>query len=399
MKKKIALLLSLIIFIMSFSGCGQKKIKGKKNDNIINGNIDFSINIFKALNNEDGDKNIFISPLSISTALAMTLNGAENNTLKEMQDALMLAGLSKDEINKGFQYLLERLQNLDKKVEVNISNSIWTRKGFGVREDFLSRNQKYFDALTKPIDFTAPDAADKINKWISDATKKMIEEMINPPIDPNTVMMLINAIYFNGKWTDPFDPEKTKDKEFTTLDGQKKTVKMMSKEDRIEYMQNKKLKAVKLPYGDKKMSMYCILPDKNTNINTFIKKFSTDTWNEIKDGLSPTSDLKLEIPKFKMEYGIKELNNVLKSLGMRDAFSDKADFSGMADNIFISKVLHKAVIDVDEEGTKAAAATVVIMLESSMPMDPLEFIADRPFMFLIADEEDGTILFMGKMAE
>ena len=243
--------------------------------------------------------------------------------------------------------------------------------------------------------------SDTINSWIDSATEGLIDKMIEPPIDPLTIMYLINAIYFKGEWATQFEPEDTFDDTFNSFGGEKQSVRMMSRQGEIDYLDNGNYKAIRLPYGEGKSSMYCILPGEGEDINAFISEFTTEDWDSLRDGLTPMADLVVQIPKFKMEYGIKELNDALISLGMEEAFQpEAANFDGISDDVrdvHISSVMHKAVIEVSEEGSEAAAATVVEMRVTAI-IEPLTFIANRPFLFIIADDEEGSILFMGKMA-
>jgi serine protease inhibitor len=370
----------------------------KVQTSIIDGNEQFAINIFKKLNIEDADNNIFISPLSISTVLTMTYNGAGSTTKEAMAEALNYKDIELETINTGYKNLLTYLKNVDSKVQLNISNSVWFRKGEAINEDFLARNKENFDAQISKIDFQDPKAADTINGWIDKSTKGKIDKMVDSPISPHVVMYLINAIYFKGQWTKQFDKKLTFDGTFVTANGKQKEVKMMSRKDDVEYGEIDNVKVVKLPYGKEKISMYCILPEECVNINDYINQFDVRKWNELKDSLSKTGDVILQIPRFKIEYGIKNLNDSLTALGMGEAFSQSADFSGIREGIFISRVLHKAVIEVNEEGSEAAAVTVVEMMEAAA-LEPARFIADRPFIFIIADDETGTIIFMGKLMD
>lgn len=368
---------------------------------VASANTGFSLEIFKKLNQEEPDGNIFISPFSISTALAMVYNGAREETKQQMDQVLGFGNTSLSTVNTTYQNLIAYLNQVDKKVSLNISNSVWIREGEEINEEFLQNTGKYFNAYTKMMDFSKAESANVINEWISKATNNKISKMINPPISDDVIMYLINAIYFKGEWTDQFDAKATKDEEFYMEDGSSQDVKLMHRKGKVEYAEGEDYKAVRLPYGSGKTSMYCILPDENMKINDFIAGLSAEKWESFFQAPSRKNDVVLEIPKFKMEYGIKLLNNSLISLGMPDAFNDNADFSGIRDDICISRVLHKAVIEVNEEGSEAAAATVVEMTTTSAMIDekPLSFIANRPFLFLIVDDETGTILFIGKMCQ
>lgn len=404
MKKQLCLMLSIVIGVSLFSGCSGNLLPSDKNNlfdkdkigqETVESNSQFSFDIFQQLNKEDKNQNIFISPLSISTALAMTYQGAEGTTKEAMAKALRYTGIDDSNINESYKNLIPYLRKLDKKVELNISNSLWVREGDSIKEDFLSTNKDIFDASVTTMDFSKEEAADEINKWISDSTKKKIEKMVDSPISSNIVMYLINAIYFKGDWTKQFDKKNTFSTQFHQENGNTDEVMMMSRKGKVEFGQGDDFKAVRLPYGTGKAAMYCILPEESTPINDFIENLDLDQWETIKESISEKDDVILQLPRFKLEYGIKNLNESLTSLGMGEAFEDTADFSGIRGNLCISRVLHKAVIEVNEEGSEAAAVTVVEMKETSYS-EPLIFIADRPFVFLITDDETGTILFMGK---
>lgn len=399
MKRAIVIILSIILITSTFTGCEEAEAiydESKVSEDVIAANGEFAFNIFKTLNNEDSEESIFISPLSISTALTMTYNGAETTTKDIMSQSLGYNDTEREVINQSYNSLLSYLQNADKKVDLNIANSIWIREGKSVKEDFLSNNENNFNAEIETLDFSKSSAADTINQWISDATNEKIDKMLESPIRPDVIMYLINAIYFKGEWSEQFDSDDTRDEPFTTMEGEEQTISMMSRKGDIEYVKGEDYKAVRLPYGNEKTSMYCVLPDEGISINDYIDAMTFETWKNIRDNVSEVEDVQLKLPKFELEYGIKNLNDTLISLGMGEAFTDRADFSGIMEGIYISRVLHKAVIEVNEEGSEAAAATVVEMTEAAA-MEPITFIADRPFVFIIADDSSETILFMGKL--
>lgn len=411
MKKQMIKIKALSLILCSFmatallSGCSGKlsttnSSNSYKKDQIstetLNANTGFAFDIFRQLDKEDGSENIFISPLSISTALTMTYQGAGTSTKEAMARALGYYGLDDAKLNESYKNLIKYLRQLDKKVELNISNSLWIKEGQSIREDFISVNRDVFDASVTSMDFSKENAADEINKWISNATKKKIEKMIDPPISPDIIMFLINAIYFKGDWKDKFDTKNTIDASFHAGNGNIDEVKMMSRFGTVEYGQGDGFKAVRLPYGTGKAAMYCILPGEQVSVGDFIAGMDNEKWTVIKDSISEKKDVRLQLPRFKLEYGIKNLNESLTALGMGEAFTDSADFSGIRDNLCISRVLHKAVIEVNEEGSEAAGVTVVEMRETAYA-EPLTFIADRPFVFIIADDDTGSILFIGKV--
>jgi len=397
------ILLTAVLAMLLFTACssvgainGQKYDLAKVGQDVVEGNSQFAFDLFKRLNSEDEDESIFISPLSISTALTMTYNGAETSTKEAMEKTLGFKDLDRDLVNESYSNLLKYLQKADKKVELNIANSIWIRQGQELNEDFLADNKLNFNAEITTLDFSDDSAVNTINRWIDKATKGKIDKMLEPPIDPDVIMYLINAIYFKGEWSKQFDPARTYNGTFRKLDGSEETVQMMSLQDKVFYAEGDDYKAVRLPYGNGKMSMYAILPSESINIDKFIEDMTVEKWKDIRASLAETDDVLVQIPKFKLEYGIKDLNDSLEYLGMGEALSEKADFSGIREDIYISRVLHKAVIEVNEEGSKAAGVTVVEMKEAGAP-EPITFIADRPFMFIIADELTGSLLFMGKL--
>jgi serine protease inhibitor len=400
-KKKVCLILSIIFAACNVSGCGKLPVQSdtsKISTALVDANSEFAFDIFKELNSEEGNGNIFISPLSISTALSMVYQGAEGTSKEAMAKSLGYEGFDTTVLNKSYSNLLLHLDSIDSKVDLNIKNSIWIRQGEAVKPEFINTNKDVFDAYISELDFSKTDAADSINKWISSATEGKIDKMVSSPINPLVVMYLINAIYFKGEWTTRFEEKNTFADKFNSDGGSKDDIMMMSMQSDMEYASKEGYKAVRLPYGNKKTAMYCILPEGNTTMDEFIQNLDKKKWNEIKGSLVLAEGVNIQLPRFKMEYGIKELTSSLTSLGMGVCFSDKADFSGIRDNLFISSVLHKAVIEVNEEGTEAAAVTVVEIKETAIAEAP-EFIADKPFVFIIEDSETGSILFMGKYSK
>ncbi len=381
------------------SGERSDELANKVDQGLVGSNIDFAFNIFGRLIMEDSGQNVFISPLSILLALAMTYNGAVGDTNLAIADAMEFSGMDMEELNQGFSDLMISVLNGDPDVQINIANSIWPRLGFDPEEDFIDINRKYYSSEVNELDFSDPGAVNTINGWIEDATEEKIKKMLIK-IPPDAVMYLINAIYFKGDWTYPFEEESTSDKDFDLEDGSKKLVPMMHMTEHFDYMAGDGFGAVRLPYGEEeKFSMYIVLPDEGLAIDGILEGFDGDSWNNLGSRMSDM-EVRLAMPKFKMEYGVKLLNDVLTDLGMGIAFGPEADFSGINPDIFISKVMHKAVIEVNEKGSEAAAATIVEMVESAMPAgEIIEFIVDRPFFFVIADDRSGAILFMGKVVE
>lgn len=395
---------TIIILIVALVGCGlapsgeaaHEYDASKVDGEFIKGNNEFAWDIMKVLNEEDAEKNVFISPISISTALSMTYQGAREETKEEMAEVLGYRGMEDEVLRESYQEFLKYLVAMDPDIALNIANSIWYREGEAIEEDFLTINEEVFDALVEEIDFSHEGAADRINGWIEEATEGKIEEMLEGPIPGNVIMYLINAIYFKGDWSVPFDEEQSFEGQFTSLRGATQEITMMRRNGEVEYGEGDHYKTVRMPYGENEnTAMYVILPNEDMSINEFLQTVDNNQWQEIKKSISTAQDVELQIPRFEMEYGIKSLKDALERLGMRAPFDMEANFDGIRPGIFIEEVLHKAVIEVNEQGSEAAAVTVVEMVETAA-MDPLSFIADRPFIFVIANDEADSILFMGK---
>lgn len=359
----------------------------------------FGCKLFKEIIKEEGDKNVFISPLSVSVALGMTYNGASGSTQEAMQTTLELSGLTIQEVNESYKSLIELLTGLDQKVQFQIANSIWYRQEYSFEEEFINLCKTYFNALLRGLDFNDPNAADTINGWVEENTNGKIKEIVDKPIDPLIVMFLINAIYFKGTWTYEFDEELTKDDWFYLPDGSRKPCKMMEQRSEYDYFSNPDFQAVDLSYGDGDFSMTIFLPRPQKDIDSLIAEFTDENWDNWINSFSKDSG-DIYIPKFTLEYKLT-LNEVLKALGMEIAFDPRADFTKMykPGGIWIGKVKHKTFVKVNEEGTEAAAVTSVVMELGAGGPSGFYMRVDRPFVFVIRENKSQTILFMGKIVE
>jgi len=365
-------------------------------------NNSFATGLFGQIATQENGKNFFISPLSVSMALAMTLNGASGQTYSDMQKTLGLDGLTNDEINQSYQNLITMFSNLDAKVKFDIANSIWYRNTFSVIDTFLSTDSVYYNAEVRALDFNASDAADVINSWVSDKTNGKIPSIINPPIDPSTIMYLINALYFDGTWKYIFtDTSGSRVSTFQLANGSTESDSMMVVHDTLNYYGDSTFEAVELPYGDGDYSMVVLLP----SIISSSANASALSQNELASiiGELKPQDVQLTMPKFKVEY-YTSLKKVLTQMGMGIAFSGDADFTRINRNggLYISDVLHKTYIDVNEQGTEAAAVTVVVLATLSDEgghTGPYFVNLNRPFIFLIKENHDNTIMFMGAVVD
>jgi len=366
---------------------------------LVDANTKFGFKLFQEILKQDSNKNVFVSPTSVAIALSMTYNGASGETQQAMAKALELQGMSLQDINQANETLKSTLEKADPNVQLSIANSLWARQGTSFKPEFLQRNQEFYGAKVTELNFASPDATKIINGWVKENTRGKIDQIINQ-IQPDDVLFLINAIYFKGKWTKPFEKSKTTERPFYLADGSQKQHPMMTQAGKYQYYENETFQAVNLPYGEGRLSLYVFLPKKNTNLDTFQQQLSPENWqNWIIQFQSRSGSIQL--PRFKFDYDI-QLNNALKALGMESAFSNNANFSNMTPaSVAINEVKHKTFVEVNEEGTEAAAATSVgVMLTTArMPEAPFQMVVDRPFFCAIRDNVSGTVLFMGSIKE
>lgn len=343
--------------------------------------------------------NVFLSPMSLSMALGMLRNGAIDNTLTEIDNALLLSGISNDEINAYYYTMKTGLPNVDPShVSLNIANSIWYDKNLTVRDDFLTTNSTYFDAYVKALDFTQFWAVDTINGWCNRETNGLIPKVLQN-IDGDAVMFLMNAVYFKGSWTKEFNTESTTEDYFYDESDESSLVDMMVKEDTVGYEKNNMAAYIDLPYGDGAFSMTVILPNDGETTIDVIQNLTNSDFETILGSMKSTK-VKIELPRFKTENEYF-LNSTLQSMGMQRAFTKSAQFDEIADlkPLYVDFVKQNTYIEVTERGTKAAAVTTIGMITSSAPevdTTPL-FMVNRPFIFVIREKTTGVILFIGKI--
>ncbi|UCF40648.1 MAG: serpin family protein [Gemmatimonadota bacterium] len=362
----------------------------------------FAFNLFREINAQDTTGgNLFISPLSVGMALGMTYNGAAGTTREAMQQTLELQGMTLEEVNQAYRSLIDLLRDLDPRVEFTLANSIWHRHDLSFVTEFLDRSRDTFDAQVTALDFADPAAASTINAWVDEQTRGRIREIVTPPIDPIAIMFLINAIYFKGDWTQQFDASLTHDAAFQLAGGGQTTVRMMTHDGdvpvRVLFDTDPLLTVADLAYGGQAYSMTIVMPWEASDIETLVAQLDQTRWNGWISALDATA-MRVSLPKFTLEYEIT-LDDVLKALGMAEAFTSAADFTNLyrgPERAFISEVKHKTFVDVNEEGTEAAAVTSV---EIGLTSAPLSIYVDRPFLFVIRERLSGTILFVGKMLD
>jgi serine protease inhibitor len=405
--KRIVLISIILGIILSGHSCDRfsdkpepKKMNlTKKSLELIESDNNFGLDFFQKVSTVNTTENIMVSPLSVALALGMTYNGAEGTTKDAMKEALKLGSLTDEEINASYKSIIDQLLKLDPKVILSIANSIWYKLNFQVQNEFIDLNKEYYYAEVNELDFTLPDAKDIINGWVNEKTKGLIPAIIDN-IPAEAVMYLINAIYFKGVWMYEFDPDDTREQDFYPEDGMTQKVDMMQMEGDLLFTSNDLFDAISLPYGDGQFNMFIMLPNGENTTGDIVAELNNDNWNTWINSLG-TQQVVVKLPKFKFEF-FRLLNDDLSSMGMGIAFDpDNADFSGInPDNeLYISRVLHKTFIEVNEEGTEAAAVTAVEIGYTSIGPEPIirYFTADHPFLFAIRENSSGTILFMGRV--
>jgi len=364
---------------------------------IVEAHTRFSFDLFReAMSEEDEGRNVFLSPFSAAIALSMTMNGAGGETLEAMRNALGLESLTLDETNRANEVLADVLTHPEEGLILSIANSLWPDEGISLKESFLAANKQHYGAETSPIDLQSEGAPENINDWVNEATRGAIPELLDKPLSDDTILLLLNAVYFNGNWVQPFPEERTTTRPFATADGGTADVPMMFSNDTLPYFEKDGVRGVRIPYLSG-ASMTVLLPEEGTELRSFAERLTPEQWGSWKNEFRQASGT-LGLPKFTLEYQV-ELQPMLSSLGMGAAFEPgKADFSNMTDlpeNIYLSRVVQKTFVEVGERGTVAAAVTGVMAGATSAPSDTFELEVNRPFLFVIEDQRTGSILFIG----
>ena len=364
---------------------------------IVGGNTAFAFDLYRKLREDEG--NLFFSPYSISTALAMTYAGARGNTESQMAQTLHFS-LDQEQLHPAFASLESRLKAVQERgnIKLAVAHSLWPQIDYAFLEGFISLVKENYGVLISPVNYAQTEAArKKINTWVEKKTEDKIKDLIPPGlIDALTTLVLVNAIYFKGNWARQFDPSLTKGATFWMRPAEGIEVPMMTQQQDFRYAESESVQVLELPYVGGDLSMFVVLPRKvdglaeleNALTAENLEKWTSDLWER---------EVFVALPVFKMS-GKFMLGGTLASMGMTDAFGSNADFSGMdgSKSLFISEVIHQAFIDVNEEGTEAAAATAVVMARSIPPPVPT-FRADHPFVFLIRDNNTASILFLGRV--
>ncbi|HTW92515.1 MAG TPA: serpin family protein [bacterium] len=356
----------------------------------------FGLQLFDHITAARPQENVFISPLSIALALQMTAHGSAGLTWKAMAGAMNLSGLSRSEVAAGNQKLRADLVSADKSVRLDIANSLWLRVGVKLQKQFGGDCSNYYSAEVASLDFSRPDAVNTINDWVAQNTGGRIKQIVSE-LTPEEFLVLVNAIYFKGTWTREFDKGLTAPRDFYGITGAAQRL-MMNREDRFRYKADDAMQAVVLPYGDGRLNLYVFLPRDKQGLPKLISSLLTPPSSLLFAGFNEKKGT-VTLPRFRIEFE-QDLNDALTKLGMGLAFTPGADFSAMVAppmTAAISDVLHKTFVEVNEEGTEAAAVTGVKMMMTAMPRpeEKFSFVCDHPFLCAIRDDVTGSVLFLG----
>lgn len=373
-------------------------LRAADQDSIIDANARFAMDLYKKVKEESKGENIFMSPFSISTALAMTYSGAQGDTEKQMARTLHF-NLPQSQIHPAFSALQAETQS-SKEYALAIANRLWGQKGYPFNQDFLEHINAQYQGGFETVDYkNDPEGSRKIiNQWVETKTRDKIKNLLaSRDITALTRLILTNAIYFKGNWVAQFDPKKTIQANFALEDGKMVTAPLMMQTGNFNYLEAAKFQLLELPYAGHRLAMLVLLPRKGVALADVEQLLTPENLRAWRASME-MDQVRVFLPRFKTESRFV-LNDPLVALGMKDAFDENlADFSGIMGkkDLYISKVIHKAFVDVNEEGTEAAAATAVVMSTKSISLDPV-FRADHPFVFTILDKQSGSILFLGRL--
>lgn len=398
----------LVILVLVLFACDNNSIDDSESDEIllsksaqaiVSANNSFAFEFFSEVNaSEKEDENFMVSPVSLSLALGMAYNGASGTTKDAFEDVLNYDFLS-DDVNVFNKSLIDKLASQDDGSVMEIANSLWINESFPVYDEFIRLNKDYFYAEVENKDFNSQQTVDDINQWVSDKTYEKIPSIIQD-ISPDAVLYLINALYFNANWKYAFDEEYTYKGKFNSDEGDLEVDKMMVTEH-FPYLSNDLFTSVELPYEKDKYSMHVLLPNYGKTTDDVIAALNSDSWSSYLETYDTAQEVTVELPKFKLDYK-NRLNDELIEMGLGVAFSSaEADFSNISSiPTFISYVLQKTFIDVNESGTEAAAVTIIGFEVTSIGDDkpmPISFNVNKPFLYVIKENMTGSICFIGKV--
>lgn len=355
----------------------------------------FGFNLLNEINKTASEvDNIFISPTSVSTIFAFCANGANGETRQEIINTLGFQDKTMEEVDEYFMHFTNSIGSLDPKATLAIANSVWPASWLSVKQAFIDAGVKYFDAQTQTLDYANSDANDIINSWVEDKTNDRIKNLLDE-LDLGVAMVLVNAIYFKADWSVEFDPEQTHDAQFTYADGSAGTVQMMHKNDTVRYYEDQSMQAVEMYYGDSTFSMVVMLPKETYSTDDIIAGLDDEKWTAINNAFV-SAEMNVYLPRTKIEWK-SELNDYLQIMGIKKAFN-AADFSNITDNVrlVISQVIHQSFLEINEQGSEAAAATAIVIRYTSAGPASV-FRADKPFVLAIKENTTNAVLFAGEI--
>lgn len=369
-----------------------------KGGQIVEANNTFAFSLFKEIAMTETKNNFMISPVSASLAMGMVYNGAAGKTQQAFADVFDYGDATLEQTNLVNQNIIDNLTYGTSGSTFEVANSLWVNHNFPIKESFVALNQKYYYAAVENRDFKDPATLNAINHWASSNTNGKIPEILDE-ISDNAVLYAINALYFKSDWKYKFDPDDNQSLPFHSEDGTVKNVAMMSMEQDLPYFSNELFAAARLPYKNDKYSMTLLLPHGGKTTKDVVALMSSENWNQWQDDYAEKG-IKLTMPKFTFSYE-KKFNEALINLGLSNAFSEGvADFSKMTDmEVFISFVLQKTFIEVNEKGSEAAAVTAVGIELTSVGGGTPHLFLDRPFLFVITEKDTGSICFIGKVGQ
>ncbi len=361
----------------------------------------FGVKLLQLIDKSSAGKNILISSYSISEAMNMTASGASGASTREIYDVIDGSKLSAEAISSAAKQLRDSLRestDADPKVKITIANSLWVSQQVVLKKSFIDECKSMYDAMVRNVDFGTAAAVDAINNWVKQATIGKISKLVSRSnVDSSTVAVLVNAIYFKGLWSKPFKSQLTTDQEFHRTNNDTKMVKMMNDTRKFLYASSGDAEMIALPYGQGRMRMLVVLPAKNLTASAFLSSLNTDKLMNMRRSLN-SRQVNLLLPKFKLEFGVYSLPPALKMMGIKGIFrgGEFQKMSSAGATFQVTDVLHKAIMEVDEEGTVAAAATAVLISRHAVQFEqPLEMRVDHPFLVFIEDTKSGMLLFSG----
>ncbi len=366
---------------------------------LVSGNTSFALSLYHAVRGRFG--NLIVSPFSISTALGMTYGAARTETAGQMAEVLAFA-LPQDRVHAAFGKLIDALLADETGQEFAVANALWAQEGYGILAEYLDLVRAQYSAAVEEVDFRAQseDARLRINAWVAEQTRDRIDELLTPgTVGAGTRLVLVNAIYLLAAWERPFSPERTIPASFDLSSGETVPVSMMTQTADFPHASLDTVQLLELPYEEDDLSLLLALPSPGSTLSEVEEALTQDTLAGWVNALEVRS-VSVSLPPFRLRTALS-LRDVLTEMGMPLAFSEMADFSGLTGSadLLLDDVIHEAFIEVDEQGTEAAAATAVVIRTTAMPFDPVSFVADRPFLFVLRDRNTGTVLFMGRVED